>query len=55
MVENILIDNLLCAKAFVDFYAPITFHNSISVNNGAWISGDFFVNLGIEDNILLAY
>lgn len=55
VVENILVDNLLCSGTFVDFYAPITFHNSISVHNGAWISGDFFVNLGVEDDILLAY
>ena len=55
ILENILVDNLLCSDTFVDFYAPITFHDGISVYNGAWISGNFYVNLGINDETLENY
>lgn len=43
---------ILCSSTIVDFYSPITFHNTVSALCSLWLSGNFYVNKDVPDYVV---
>ena len=44
--------SILCSSTIVDFYSPITFHNTVSALCSLWLSGNFYVNKDVPDYVV---
>ena len=51
-LAEVINDAILCSSTIVDFYSPITFHNTVSALCSFWLSGNFYVNKDVPDNIV---
>ena len=53
-LAEVINDAILCSSTIVDFYSPITFHNTVSALCSFWLSGNFYVNKDVPDNTIVA-
>lgn len=43
---------IVCSNTNVDFYSPVTFHNHLSALSGFWLSGNFYVNKDVGEELV---